>query len=380
MGIFLDLIALDEHSTNDALELMCKSQHSHDGDIWLPIDNNPFIARLVELFTERGLDRLEAFRTELLAWSNGQRHTPGLTRLPRPEGYMERWSPGEVSLVKLYLEHLPPELWTLDDHMLSVDFLVHRYLPADDLRTEAEWLSSRASIMGRVQVNMEKLTPEQADTVVMALPTTVQGAVLQFGLSAAQHASMDYARVRCAENVRAVSESARHRMRTTIADHVQAETLGTPGPGHSLETKLFDQFAVLNKDWRRVAVTEAAEAHNMGYVASVPSGSRLKRIEQYKGRCAWCQSIDGRVVTVVDPADPDKDPDTQIWVGKTNVGRSASPRKRVGTMLVDREPDEMWTIAAGTQHPHCRGKWQPVIEDEPGDDAEFGDFLRNLLT
>ena len=378
MSLFVDLIELGEHSTNDALEMMCKAGHDHDGDIWLPMDS-PFLRRMVELFTRRGLDRLDAVRTELAAWSSGARYSPG-DRIARPDGLMERWTQSELSLVKIYLEHLPPGEWTLDDNMLSVDFLVQRYMPADDMRTEAEWLSTRASLMGRVQANMEKLDSDQADTVVMALPTTVQGAVLQFGLSAAQHASMDYARVRCAENVRAVTESARHRMRTTIADHVQAETLGAPGPGHSLETKLFDEFSVLNKDWRRIAVTEAAEAQNQGYVASIPHGSKLKRIEQYKGRCAWCQSIDGRVVTVVDPADPDRDPDTQIWVGKTNVGRSASPRKRVGAMLVDREPDEMWTIAAGTQHPHCRGKWLPVIEDEPGDDKEFGDFLRNLLT
>jgi hypothetical protein len=68
-----------------------------------------------------------------------------------------------------------------------------------------------------------------------------------------------------------------------------------------------------------------------------------------------------------------------IWPGKNNVGRSASPKKRVGDVLVDREPDEMWQIPAGLAHPHCRGRWVPVIEDAPGDDPAFADELRAIL-
>ena len=141
MGLFVDLIELGEASTNDALELLCKATHDQDDGIWLPMDS-PLIARLVELFTQRGLDRLDAFRTELLAWSNGARHTAG-ERLVRPAGAMERWNDAERSLVKLYLEHLPPAEWTLDDHILAVDYTFQRYLPADDDLSAEDWLSAR---------------------------------------------------------------------------------------------------------------------------------------------------------------------------------------------------------------------------------------------
>lgn len=169
-------------------------------------------------------------------------------------------------------------------------------------------------------------------------------------------------------------------MRNLIAQHAEEQFLRIPGaPGSSLQTKLLDEFATLNRDWRRIAVTEAGENANQGYVASLKPGAKVKRVEQYKGVCSWCAKIDGKVMRVVDPADPDKNGDTDIWVGKTNVGRSAAPRKRVGSLLVDREPHERYWVAAGVQHPHCRGRWVPVIEEQPGDDPDFAAWLHATL-
>src|ERR1019366_1207761 len=101
------------------------------------------ISRLIELFTERGLLRLEGFRLELDKWLAGEMHI-GAHRPPRPAGMMERWTPSEQSLVRLYLEAIPPGSFTLDDYMLCVDYLQMRYLPADQLKTEADWLATRS--------------------------------------------------------------------------------------------------------------------------------------------------------------------------------------------------------------------------------------------
>jgi hypothetical protein len=379
MGLFLDIENLSARQSDDAIGAMYKAIHDHNGEeIWLPVDN-PFIARLVELFTQRGLDRLEGFRRELLAWSQGERHRPTMMPVSRPADSMERWSGSELALVKLYLEHLPPGAWTLDDHMMMVDFLVQRYLPADDIRSEAEWMASRANLMGRVQANMERLDAGQADALLAVLPATAQAIADQWPQTPAQRATMDFSRVRAAENVRKLADDARHRMRGVIAQHVEERMLGAPGPSSSLETKLLDEFGTLNRDWRRVAVTEAVEAQNQGYIASVPRGTRVKRVEQYRSACSWCRKIDGLVMTVVDPADPDKDGESQVWVGKTNVGRSAAPRKRLGDLLIEREPEERWWPAAGAQHPHCRGRWVPTIDEQPGDDPDFAAWLRNTL-
>jgi hypothetical protein len=142
---------------------------------------------------------------------------------------------------------------------------------------------------------------------------------------------------------------------------------------------LLDEFAVLNRDWRRIALTEAGEVANQGFIASLSPGAKVKRIEQYRGACPFCRKIDGVVMEVVPASKDDKDPDKMIWVGKNNVGRSGSPRKRVGGELVERLPEEQWWVPAGVAHPMCRGQWIKLSESRADDDPDFAEWLRNTL-
>lgn len=368
MSLFVDLIAAGEARTNQALEVLCKAHGDDDSSVWDP-HWSPLVRQIIELFTERGLMRLDGVRKELLAWMDGSRHQPGAL-LPRPDGTMGRWTANEMRLVQLYLASLPEESWSLDDHMLMVDLVCQRHLPADDMRTEAEWLAQRAVLMGKVQKELGELTLAQADKVLQAPPPG--------GLGQLQRRVLEFAQNRAAEHVTSLADQARHQLRGIVARHVEARQLGQER-GHSLETELLDTFGMLNRDWRRIAVTEAVEAQNQGYVAAQPPGTKLKRFEHYKSACSWCKKIDGMVVEVVSPDAPDKDGERQVWVGKTNVGRSAAARKRQGDMLVERDPSERYWIAAGAQHPHCRGAWLPVVQDEPGDDLEFNDWMRGVL-
>ena len=378
MTVFIDFTLLSEPATNDALEYIFKSTHDHDKGIWAPHES-ALIRRLIELFTRRGLDRLEHVKQAIIAWETGVNYKPA-DAIPTPPGMMARWNADELALVKLYLESLPPELWTLDDHMMAVDYVVQRYLPADELATEAEWMATRAGMMGKVQANMAgEATPKQADTVLAALPSTVAAATQMFQLTTLEQNTLAFGKMRAVENVRALTDDVRHKMRNVVMRHVEEKVLTGDTSGRALEGQLLDEFATLNRDWRRIAVTEAGECQLQGFVASVKPFSKVKRVEQYGNACAFCKKIHGRIAEVVPADHPDKDGTTQIWPGKNNIGRSASPRKRVGDNLVPRTEDEMWWLPAGLAHPHCRGRWVPVLADEPGDDQEFGDWLRNLL-
>ena len=186
---------------------------------------------------------------------------------------------------------------------------------------------------------------------------------------------------RAATNISGVTEQARARMRSIIVEHVQAQLLGqAEGQAERMRSRLFDEFGQLNRDFRRIAVTEAGECCNVGYIAAQRPGAKVRRQEAYRGACAFCKSITGQVLTVVDPARPDKDGDTQVWVGKTNIGRSAAPRKRQAGALVERPSNERWWVAAGVQHPHCRGSWLPVPGDAPpGVSKEFVAWLDGLI-
>lgn len=381
MTLLIDIGALTERETDHALELIHKAitENGDEDAVWEK-HPSPFIRRLIELFTQRGLLRLDGIRKEVLAHLNGARFAGG-ERPPRPDGSMYRWTPTELQLAKLYLSSLPPGEWVLEDHMLMVDYLVQRYLPADDLRAESEWLATRSTLMGRVQANMPSVTMEQADKLIGAMPLTVRSTHAQFRLNPRQLATLNFAASSAADRVQKVSDDTRYRLRNLIRRHVEQQTLRDPtATGSSLQTKLIDEFGRLNRDWRRIAVTEAGEAANQGMVASVAPGHHLKRVEQYRGACAFCKKIDGRVVEVVAPDEPIKDGEKQVWAGKSNMGRSASPNKRVGQALIEREPDERWWVPAGTVHPNCRGRWVAVAEPREGDDPDFAAWLKATLS
>lgn len=386
MSLLLDLTHLNNRATNAALEYIYKSNNDHDAGIWNPHET-VLIQRLVELFTKRGLDRLDAVKTQLLAWQNGDHFKAGMPAKPTP-GMMVRWNAAELELVKLYLESLPPAAWTLDDHMMSVDYVVQKYLPATELKTEAEWLATRSGLMGKVQANLdakaaESLTVAHVDKLLAVLPSTVAQAATQYSLNAKQRAVLEFGAARAAENVVAMTDSVRHQLRGIIIEHAEKKMLQAPGTAsEALQTKLFDKFAELNRDWRRIAVTEAGEIQTQGYIASLPVGARVKRIEQYGNACKFCKKIHGVIAEVVSPDAEDKDGHTQVWVGKNNVGRSASPRKRVGDALVPREEHELYWLPAGLAHPHCRGRWVMHTNpdhEEAGDDPEFAKQLREIL-
>jgi hypothetical protein len=376
--LLVDLGGLSACCTDHALEGLAKAISGEDGDahdIWEP-HQSPFIARIIELFTARGLTMLQHVQHGLMAWADGKMHDPAAKHVAKP-GFVENWTAEESALAHLYLTSLPVEAFTFSDWSLVVDYLLHSYMPEAVLRTEAEWFAVRASILGRVQAVMNGQAPTvpELDPVVAALPVTVAAAQQAFKFTKLD-AIMEFGQARCMEQVVALTASARQRVKKVILQHTFDKAQGDPvASRENLQQKLFDEFAALNRDWRRIALTEAGENANQGFLASLTPGSRVKRIEQYKGACPFCKRIDGVTMEVV-PADaPDKDGDTQVWPGKNNIGRSSAGRKRVGNELVERMPSEMWWIPAGTVHPHCRGTWDTLPEAGPHDDPDFQKWL-----
>jgi hypothetical protein len=131
--LLLDVSCICDAHTDEALELLAKAGGEDPPDIWEP-HPNPFVRRIVELFTERGLTRIGAVRAELERWLAGQMERPSFTAPDRrPSPGMVRWEEAERGLVRLYLQNLPSSTFVLEDWMLLVDYLAQKYLPADAL-------------------------------------------------------------------------------------------------------------------------------------------------------------------------------------------------------------------------------------------------------
>jgi hypothetical protein len=373
-GLYFNLGGLSCDCTEEVIETMAKALSGENGEkpeIWAKHES-PYVQSLIELFSSRGLMRLDKVKEDLDAWMAGKQHKPGTTPAFRPNA-------DDLGLVKIYLEALPQSEWTIADWGLLVDYLVSKNMPEASLAIEAEWLAVRSVFMGKVQAAVANLNVAGADTVLAAMPLTTKAANEKFKPSDLVKNILAYERARCADNVQAISESTRHRLKTAIMAHEQQRLLGATPPKQALQQNLFDTFADLNRDWRRIATTEVGDAAGNGLIASLKPGTKVRRIEQYHGACPFCKKIHGMVFTVVDPGKRDKDWDAEVWVGKTNIGRSGAARKRVGDEFVPRTDAEMWKVPAGTVHPHCRGTWEVLDDAKPTDDPDFAKWLTNLF-
>lgn len=374
-ALLLDLGPLSCSCTDTALEHMHKAL-SEDGIQDWAQHESPFIRSLIDNFIRQGMLRVDSVRDELSAWIAGERHIPGLGRSRSPVPVPGVWTERQVGMVRTYLEALSPAQFRLEDWALLIDFLAQRYLPVGQLRAEAEMLVARSAMMGFVEAHLETLADATALQMIEAMPTTVAAAAQTFAFSDVSVSIMQYGSLRACDAVTAVSEALRLGLRRTILEHQQRRLAGDPeATSVALQQALFDRYGQCNRDWRMIAVTEAGEMCNQGVIAALPPDSLVRRMEQYHGACPFCRELDGRVFRVTTADDPKKDGYKDVWPGKTNIGRSASPRKRVGDELVPRLPHERWWAAAGTQHPHCRGRWEPLKRLEPGQDPAFAKWM-----
>lgn len=354
-SLLLDLGGLTACCTDHALEEMYKALGDPpDDSIWAP-HHDPYLRAHVEAVTRRGQAILLGLQNALFAWL-GIGPAEELRKAKAPTKLWRRLTGDELTTALRDLEAKPRAEYTLDDWMRVIDWILQRYLPARVIRTEAEYLAVRAVFAGRIKAALDDSAPDAGmiEQVTAALPATLAEAGRVVELTAVQERILEFAQARSAELVADLGERVRHRMKRLILDHEEGRILRLPDATlWNLQSRMLDEFGILNRDWRRIALTETARNANEGFVASHPPGARLKRVEAYAGACPFCKSIHGLVFTVVAPAADPKDGWSEVWVGKTNVGRSASPRKRDGDVLVERTPDELWWPAAGVQHPHC---------------------------
>lgn len=378
MTLLVDLGDAPDECCTDAIEHLAKALSEGPGhDIWAPLEN-PWARAHCEAVTLRLQSILDQIQRATSRFLRGH----GLLLFKAEQPWI-RWDDARMAQVRARLESLGVERFELAEWLQLVELLIATYLPEGVISSEAEYIAVRSALMGKIQAAIEEPDRRPDDATLAALTRLVPtafAAVPDRILSATEAAILRYSQAHAGEMLRGVTDGLRHRMATLAIAHTQATILGQrEGGWRPLATALFDALSITGRDMRRIAVTEIGEAVNQGVVAALPPGRELKRIEAYRGACPFCASINGRIFRVVAPEAPDKDGDTEIWPGKTNAGRSASRRMRDGPYLVERPKSQMWWPAAGVQHPHCRGAWQPVSTIPPGVSPEFHAWLQDRL-
>ncbi len=363
--LLFDLTDAPTCCTDHALEELHKSLADGGGsDIWAP-HHDPLIAGHIEAVTSRGLAILSAIRDHVA----GNPLTKSLWRR----------TPEALSLEKQRLDAKPRALYTYDDWVALIDWALQTYLSDAVVQSEAEYLAVRATFIGALQTSLDlDMSDEALARIAGVTPTTLISAAGVIEITGRRAAVLRFAQLRAADLIVDLGEQVRKQLKAAVLRYEERISLGERIAPNTLERELFDQFDLLNRDWRRIAVTEVGRNANEGFIASVPLGSKVKRLEVYESACAFCKKIHGMVFTVVSPDKKDKNGWTEVWSGKSNVGRSASPRKRVGNELVDRMPEELWWPAAGVIHPSCRGRWL-ALKELPKADKPFEDWVAAKL-
>ncbi len=68
---------------------------------------------------------------------------------------MDRWSSDRLGEVKNYLEGKHPGTWSREDHYLAAEFVIQRYLPADEKRTQQQYEASMRDLKDKIDRNID---------------------------------------------------------------------------------------------------------------------------------------------------------------------------------------------------------------------------------
>lgn len=297
----------------------------HERSLWGPHDS-PLVSWIEEDLYNFGYRYLRGFIGAVL----GRDRLPVVAKADAPK------PPGWGDVMRLFQAPEPPEQ-KLATWETLLDGFTHALLPGHSLQDQAAAWALRSNLLHAIGERVRAVTvPGAWDAHFRSLPPSSQQ-------------SLDWAKVHGAQIVTRMTEKARQ----VVLDALVSSQMSGANH-HELSRVLLEKLGTLNRDWRRIAITETAMAISSGQLASVADSGEWEAIWVAGPKaCAFCQRMNGRTFRVVRADSPVKDPDTDVWPGKTNVGRSASLHRRDGSK---RTKEELWQPAQPA-HPLCMCSW-----------------------
>ena len=161
----------------------------------------------------------------------------------------------------------------------------------------------------------------------------------------------------------------RERTRHMLTSRLYDALLARDSP-QNLAVRLGHEFGTLNRDWRRTAITEVAYARAHGFLAGLPAGSSVEWFAAADA-CTHCRRYHGKTFKV---RSSPGNWDSEVWPGKSNVGRSFAPYKQDGSARAEHE------LAGPTipLHPNCRCRWLRVAAPIEGVSPRLEAYLAQM--
>lgn len=242
----------------------------------------------------------------------------------------------------------------VEKHLREVEKVVE---PASVISTMAE---ERLAAMQANKVPLEQF-------LAAGIPRTLAAAITAYGVTPNVAQAMQYAQANTGIYLQSFTRQLQESVVRTVNNALRANL-----PPEDTARQLWKQFGEFNRDWRMIAVTEAASNANNGFLLGRKVGSYVVGISR-NDACSWCLThMHGRILKVVDPPRPGepRDWDNEIWVGKSNYGRYQHLHEQVSGRT--RFDHELWKPAA-IAHPNCRCRWLPI-------NPKFQEFRNGRIT
>lgn len=240
-----------------------------------------------------------------------------------------------------------------------------------------QWLV-RAYVVGRFLGNSDAAGEIFNLEELSRLPKFVQDAAKKYGLSIEEAKALQRAIEEGAANMSNTTASSIQTVRNAMVE--SAKVKGDVGSTLKHLERLFirkgGEIGELNRDWMRVAIHETNIAFNEGYISNLNEGDFVMGIS-LPDACDYCLTdINGQVYRVrKDPVGDYSDLkgkekkeaqwswENEIWVGKSNYGRSPSKRKRINPLIGNKKDNlrekhhHEFSMPVIPAHISCRCRW-----------------------
>ncbi len=253
----------------------------------------------------------------------------------------------------------------------SIDGWIKNYLyPGVE---EARTVLVRAFIVGELLAFSDlQRTVFRAD--ISRLPKAVIDAVQEYNLTLYEAQALNRVVERGANYLTSTTESTIQQVKQAVFEAI-AQNQGRKGIEDRM-LEMTEDTGELVRDWQRVSVTETNIAFTDGYIASMSEGDFVIGFSMPDACSSCIRDINGKIYRVRKDAPSGDDEsaewkwNNEVWVGKSNVGRSSSPRKRIVKELGNREDnlvgrsDDEISKPTIPYHPRCRCRWIVFYPDQ----------------
>lgn len=237
-----------------------------------------------------------------------------------------------------------------------------------------EAIAVRNYIVGNIIESIQR-AGKQAETkriFLASLPKTLKQAAIKYNLNEIQIRAIQFSINDAAQKITNITDTARRKV-VDLTIQSQKEQWGASKLRQEFFNNITDTQANLNRDWNRAAITQANESINNGFIASCTPGEYVIGVSM-PDACDWCKrNINGKRFKIRATPPPDYSNlkvgsekykeiaeiwEKELWVGKSNYGRSIALRKRLpDNKFIKREHHEL-AMPGVIGHPKCRCRFR----------------------